>query len=86
MKIREYSRFDSPTIDPDVLAKVIGRVENTGDPVVLDLHNNTGNGYTGYHYDPIFPCMHGGSVVGGSFLSTLGDVAKGVAPFLPFLL
>ena len=28
----------------------------------------------------------GGSVIGGSFLDTLGDVAKGVAPFLPFIL
>ena len=34
MKIRVYTRWDSPTIDPDGLARVIGRVGNSGDPVV----------------------------------------------------
>ena len=56
MKIRVYTRWDSPTLDPDGLARVIGRVGNSGDPVVLDLHNNSGYGFTGVHYDPIFPC------------------------------
>ena len=65
MKIRVYTRWDSPTLDPDELARVIGRVGNSGDPVVLDLYNNTGNGYTGFHLRSDFPLWAAGCCWGG---------------------
>ena len=51
-----YTRFDSVR-DPLLFAHTFGIVEEDlerGEPVVLELYNNTGETITGYHSDPVF--------------------------------
>ena len=52
-----YSRFDSEEIRPHDLAHTFGVEEDVpgrGAPIPIELYNNTGDGITGFHYDPVF--------------------------------
>ena len=51
-----FSRFDGDDIDPEQDAIFIGCDESSSMPAqTLLLYNNTGNGTSGMHYDPVFP-------------------------------
>ena len=55
-KVGVYTRFDAVG-DPLLFSHTFGIVEEDlerGEPVVLELYNNTGETITGYHYDPVF--------------------------------
>eukprot|EP00973_Karenia_brevis_P080896 11222702-Karenia_brevis.AAC.1 len=61
MQIVVYTRYDCAELDPEVLAITFGHVPEANDsvprpqPTRITLYNNTGQGFTGYHYDPVFP-------------------------------
>ena len=58
--LRVYTRWDSPTLPVESNSLVVARnimadVSGLAEPsVAMELYNNTGNGFTGYHYDPVF--------------------------------
>ena len=50
-----YTCFDGEVVNPLESALLCGvSSEATVPPISLELYNNTGNGVTGYHYDPVF--------------------------------
>ena len=54
-KLVVYARFDSDVLPPDEHVFGVGEeVPHREAPVVLELYNNTGTGFTGFHYDPVF--------------------------------
>jgi len=54
-RIVVYSRFDGDVVDPFMDAQVLVVDDCVGLPHIdLRLYNNTGNGISGFHYDPIF--------------------------------
>ena len=60
IKLVVYTRFDSAVHDPEALGIVFGRTadadaQGVAEAQRLELFNNTGNGFTGVHYDPLFP-------------------------------
>ena len=58
-KLVVYTRFDCAAIDPHAFAHTFGVSEDDvsrDTPIVLELYNNIGDGYTGVHYDP-FVCI-----------------------------
>ena len=60
-----HSRFDSDTLPASEMR--ICRVDGGGPaelPIVFDLYNMTGDGFSGYHYDPLFPVRLVGVVDG----------------------
>ena len=53
-RIVVYSRFDGDVVDPFMDAQVLVVDDCVGLPHIdLRLYNNTGNGISGFHYDPI---------------------------------
>ena len=60
IKLVVYTRFDSAVHDPEALAIVFGRTadadaQGVAEAQRLELFNNTGNGFTGVHYDLVYP-------------------------------
>jgi hypothetical protein len=49
------SRFDSLVLPPDRLAFRVGEGGSDGGAVEFQLYNLTGEGFSGMHYDPLFP-------------------------------
>ena len=50
------SRFDSDVLPPDRLEVCVGVGASAGGAVDFQLYNLTGEGFSGTHYDPLFPC------------------------------
>jgi hypothetical protein len=60
-----HSRYDSITLPASEMR--ICRDDDCGavePPVIFHLYNLTGRGYSGYHYDPLFPILPGGAAAG----------------------
>ena len=50
-----YTRFDGDVVDPFIDAPTLPSENDIGLPLIdLHLYNNTGNGVSGFHYDPVF--------------------------------
>jgi hypothetical protein len=60
VKLQVFTRWDSPTLPAEANSVIVGRqiwadAAELGEPsLILEMFNNSGNGFTGYHYDPIF--------------------------------
>ena len=60
VKVQVFTRWDSPTLPAEANSVTVGRevwadAAELGEPsLVLEMFNNSGTGFTGYHYDPIF--------------------------------
>ena len=58
--IRVYTRWDSPALPAESNSVIACRSaalagnENPAPTVLFEMYNSTGNGFTGYHYDPVF--------------------------------
>ena len=60
VRVQVFTRWDSPTLPAEANSVTVGRevwadAAGLDEPeMVLEMFNNSGTGFTGYHYDPIF--------------------------------